>query len=408
MTQCEFLTPVMVAPDEAEGLICMAARPRRPRRLPIEAALGLTLAEPLRADRDCPPFPRAMMDGYAVRLASAGKTIAVLGEIAAGESCETPVRDDACLAIATGACCPPGTEAVVQKEHARCEGEQVTLPPRVLPGRHIAAPGSECAAGRLIAGSGQRITGLMVAAMAAVGCREVQAVPRPSAAVVTTGGELVSVEREPGRTEIRDSNGPMMAAMLKAMNVDCRRRVQVPDRREAILRAVEEANDCDLVLLSGGVSVGSYDLVPDVMQQYGAEPVFHKVRQKPGKPLLLARNREQLLFGLPGNPLAAHLCMERYVRLAIGCMEGRTDLPSRSWGRLTAGLRPRAGRTYFMTAVCEPPDAPADAWRLSPVFGASSADVFTTCRANGYIVVPPGREDHAAGDILEFFRTCPL
>ncbi len=399
--------PVMVAPAEAEGLVCMAARPRQPQRLPIEETVGLTLAEPVRADRDCPPFARAMMDGYAVRLASAGRTLAVVGEVAAGEFCATPVGDDACLAIATGARCPPGTEVVVQKEHARYEEERVTLPSDLTPGRHIAPPGSECRAGRAIADCGQRVTGLMVAAMAAVGCCEVQVVPRPSAAVITTGGELVAADQEPADAQIRDSNGPMLAAILNAMGIACRIRVHVPDRAEAIRHALEEARDCDLVLLSGGVSAGTYDLVPDTVQQYGAQIVFHKVSQKPGKPLLLAKKGEQLVFGLPGNPLASHLCLERYVRLAIECMEGRTEMPARRWGRLTAGVRPRAGRTYFMTAACEAPRDAADGWRLAPLFGVSSADVFSTCCANGYIIVPPGREDRPPGDILEFFLTSP-
>ncbi len=398
----------MITPEQAERMVLGAARPRPPQKLPAEEAAGLILAEPVWVDCDCPPFARAMMDGYAVRLASAGKTIPVIGEIAAGQSSDVPVSDDACVAIATGAPCPPQAEAVVHKEHARYENGKVTLPTQCVPGSHIAAPGSECRAGQVVAERGRRVTGLMVAAMAAVGCREVQVVPRPQAAVITTGAELVSAGREPQGAQIRDSNGPMLAAMLAAMGVPCPVRAHASDQAEAILHALDDAHDCDLVLLSGGVSAGTYDLVPEAVERYGAEVVFHKVRQKPGKPLLLARKGDQLLFGLPGNPLAAHLCLERYVRLAILRMQGRTDPPARSWGRLAARVWPKAGRTYFVTALCGPPGDTSAPWRLSPLIGASSADVFNTCDANGYIVVPTGREEHAPGKLLEFFLTCSL
>jgi molybdopterin molybdotransferase len=396
---------LMVSPEQALRLVIAAATPRRPRLVPIEKACGLTLAGPVRADRDQPPFDRAMMDGYAVRVAAAGKTIPVAGEIAAGQSCDTRITNEACLEILTGACCPPDTEAVVPQERVQRTGDQVTLPTTIVPGQYIVRAGSECKAGETVLAAGQRITGLAVAAMASVGCRQVPVISRPRVAIIVTGGELVATDETPRDAQIRDSNGPMLAASLTALGLDCPVQVSTPDRAEAILDALALAANCDLLLLSGGVSAGTYDLVPSVLKRHGAVRVFQKVMQKPGKPLLLAKKAEQLIFGLPGNPPAAHLCFHRYVRPAIQRMEGRGESAPRFWGRLLESVCPEAERTCFVPAVAQAAEDGSGAWSVRPLPGITSADVFTTCAANGYLVVPPAREELLPGHSLEFMWT---
>ncbi|MGA2030737.1 MAG: molybdopterin molybdotransferase MoeA [Thermoguttaceae bacterium] len=396
---------VMVSPDHALGLVRAVATPRRPSVVAIEKACGLILAESISADRDYPPFHRALMDGYAVRAAAAGKTIAVIGEISAGQTCDTPITDRGCLEIFTGARCPPGTEVVVPKEHVRREGDRVTLPMNLVPGQHIAPAGSECRAGHTVFAAGQRISGLAVAAIVSVGCHRVQVIPRPRVAIITTGAELVAAGQTPHGAQIRDSNGPMLAASVTALGLDFPQQVHVHDQAKAILDALQCAADCDLLLLSGGVSAGKYDLVPAVLQRYGATQVFHKVTQKPGKPLLLARKAEQLIFGLPGNPLAAHLCFHRYVRPAVQCMEGRWESPPRFRGLLAESVRPEGERTHFVPAVARGLASGSGSWSVRPLPELSSGDVFSTCGANCYLVAPPGRKEILPGTAVEFFWT---
>ena len=362
----------------------------------------MQLAEEIRADRDYPPFPRAMMDGYAVRTGHAGRAVPVVGEVAAGQDVRTRVTDELCLEIMTGAACPPGTEAVVPKEHARVDGDRVALPRQIEAGRHIAPPGSECPAGRIVLSAGETVTPLAVAVMASFGLESVEVVPRPRLAVITTGGELVPVGQDPGRAQIRDSNGPMLVAMACDMGIDRPPHWHAADRLDAIGHALKQAADRDMVLISGGVSVGTYDLVPEALKRWDAEPIFHKVAQKPGKPLLLARKGDQLVFGLPGNPLAVHFCFLRYVAAAIRKMEGKPPVPDPLYGRLAKPIVPKRGRTYFAAAQVERSRPPHRGWRLQPLRGVSSADVFASCRANCYVEVPPGKAELAVGEKLAF------
>ena len=215
---------------------------------------------------------------------------------------------------------------------------------------------------------------------------------RPQA-IVTTGAELIPPGRSPGPAEIRDSNGPMLQAMAREMGLEQPPHLHAADRLEAILEALEEAGDRDIVLLSGGVSAGKYDLVPDALERFGAGRIFHRVAQKPGRPLLLARKGSQLFFGLPGNPVSCHLCFHRYVGAAIRQMEGRTPLADPVSGQLTAAVQPRRSRTRFVLARTERLHRASTDWQIHPLSGTSSADMFACCRANCYVEVPPGEAE---------------
>jgi len=281
--------PTMIDPDEALRLVLEAAVPREPRRVPLVDACGLRLAETIRADRAYPPFDRAMMDGYAVAAADAGSTVEVRGEVAAGDVPGGRVEPGRCVQIMTGAPCPPGTEAVVPREETRRDGGRVTLPRNIQAGQHVAPEGSDCAAGSVILKAGDRVTPLAVAVLASLGRETVVAVPPLSLAVITTGAELVPVGQPVRPGQIRDSNGPMLAAMARDLGIPAPRHLHADDRLATIVHALEETADRDVVLLSGGVSAGNYDLVPHALARHGAEIVFHKVTQKPGKPMLFAR-----------------------------------------------------------------------------------------------------------------------
>ncbi len=393
-------SPATIGPDEALRLVVQEAQQLAPRTVPLVQACGLVLAELVAADRDHPPFPRATMDGYAVRTADAGKTVAVAGEVAAGQEPSIPVAEGSCVEIMTGAPCPPGTEAVVEKEQVRREGNRAILPAGIALGRHIAPQGSECPAGRTVLRPGTTVTPLAIAVMASFGLEEVRVVPRPTLGIITTGGELARPGGELRLGQIRDSNGPMLAAMACDLGLDLPPHLHAEDRLESILAALEQVRQRDIVLLTGGVSVGTYDLVPKALTQYGAEVVFHRVRQKPGKPLLFARKRGQLVFGLPGNPLACHFCFHRYVAGAVRQMEGKVPVSDRFPGQLTAPVEPKGSRTYFITARAEHSGGAGGAWLVHPLPGVTSADVFASSQANCYVEVPPGAREIPAGQTV--------
>jgi molybdopterin molybdotransferase len=392
----------MLSPEDALQSVLDAAEPLPAQPVCPDDACGLLLAEDVCADRDYPSFRRAMMDGYAVRTSDAGKTVAIAGEIAAGQASDLEVRQGTCVAIMTGAVCPAGTEAVVQKEHVRREGNRVQLPEPIAPGNHIAPVGSECEAARVVLHSGDAITPLAVAVMASFGVEMVRVKPRPAMAVITTGAELIPTGQKPQIHQIRDSNGPMLAAMARQIGLEQPLRLHVDDRLEAILSALEQSADRDVVLLTGGVSAGDYDLVPEALERFGAETLFHKVKQKPGKPLLLARKERQLIFGLPGNPLACHLGFSRYVAAAVRVMQGLPPLVQPLQARLTGPVSYRGNRTFFGLARAERVPGVCGAWCVVPLSGVSSADIFTPCGANCYITVPPGVTEIPASELVPF------
>jgi molybdopterin molybdotransferase len=392
----------MISAGEALELVMQAASPRPPRPVPLAEACGLCLAEDVFADRDYPPFARATMDGFAVRLADAGRTVTVLGEIPAGCVSGSDLGNGQCLEISTGAVCPPAAEAVVPGEHvARREG-RVLLPAKIEMGQNIAPQGSECRQGRRVLAAGDVVTPLAMAVMASFGVLSIRVVPRPSIGIITTGAELIPPGRQPAPGKIRDANGPMLLALASAMQIERPVHLGATDRLETIVETLQRVADRDLVLLSGGVSVGAYDLVPRALTQYGAEIIFHKVKQKPGKPLLLARKDRQLLFGLPGNPLACHLGFQRYVAAAIRRMAGQAAVAAPFYGELAQAVEAKGDRTHFAPARAEYAPALRTSWRLEVPPTVSSADIFNSCRANCYVEVPPGNDGLAAGQTAAF------
>ena len=390
----------LIDPELALRLVLEAAPPPRPAALPVAAALGLTLAETVAADRDYPPFDRAMMDGYAVISADAGRTVEVMGEVAAGQSPGgIEVSPGRCVAIMTGAACPPGTGAVVMKEQTRREGDAVALPATITPGKHIAPRGCERVAGAPVLEAGVRLTPLGVAALASVGRTEVQVFAPPRLCIVTTGSELVDVDERPGPVQIRDSNGPMLAAQAARLGLSAPQILRALDTPRSLADALDACREAEVVLLSGGVSMGNYDLVPAALADHGAELIFHKVTQKPGKPLVLARREGRLLLGLPGNPLSSHLCWHRYVVPAVRAILGRPAQPRERRGLLAAALSSSSDRTQFLLARAERIDG---AWRLHPRLGLGSADIFAGVDADAYLRLPPGEHRLAAGQAVTF------
>lgn len=391
----------LIDPDQALSIVLDNVQILEPVNLKPSQALGLILAEGVQADRDYPPFSRAMMDGYAVRLSDAGKKVNIAETIAAGHESSFTVENGRCAEIMTGAACPAGTEAVVQYEICERKGDLVALPDETKAGQNIADRGSECRQGEEILRSGDEVSPLTVAILAAIGTEQIYVQPKPSIALISTGDELASGVRLTSIVQIRDSNGPMLKGLATESGISVSSNLILPDNAERLEAAVMKLHEVDILILSGGVSIGKYDLVPKILEKSGAKLLFHKVTQKPGKPFLFAVREGQLIFGLPGNPLACHLGFHRYIAPAARKMAALPFATKHYQGTLSKDVISDGKRTYFQLVRIED-EAERELPIVTPLKGKGSADIFAASKANGYIRIEPDCGILKKGDIVEF------
>ncbi len=336
----------MIDLEEAIALVEAIATPLPPRRQRLLDACGRRLAEPIVADVDSPPWNRAMMDGFAVRDSdfSEGRAdvvqLEVAVDLAAGDVTTVPIRPGTCARIMTGAPLPPGADAVVPIERAidatasAHAGSRVRLrEEKYRPGQHVARQGAAFRGGAIVLPAGSMLDAAAVGLAAEAGATHVVAEARVRVAILSTGSELVACEEAPSHGQTRNSNAPMLAAAVSLLGAEPIGMGIAADRPEAIRAAVSPGLAADLLVLSGGVSAGDFDLVPAAFATCGVEQVFHKVRLKPGKPVWFGILRRvaappTLVFGLPGNPASTLVCFELFVRPAICILAGR---PRESW-----------------------------------------------------------------------------
>ncbi len=305
----------MLTLDEARALLGGAVAPLAPVSVALEEACGLVLAEAPASDLDLPPADVSAMDGYAVRAADLepGRVLPVAATVPAG-SHPPALAAGAAARIFTGAELPAGADTVVPQEQAAPVAGGVRL--EVLPaGSHRRRRGEVLAAGAPLGRPGQRVTPQRLALLAAGGAASVRVVPRPAVAILTTGAELVPHHGRPGPGQIRDSNGPMLVALAREAGLAVRTPARVPDEPGATRRALAEAaRSAELVVVSGGVSVGDFDLVPAAVVALRGEVVLHKVAVQPGKPVLVARVGDSWLVGLPGNAVSSLVSWRMFAR----------------------------------------------------------------------------------------------
>lgn len=382
----------------AREIVLRHAKPLSPRPEPLGPdVLGEVLAEDVAADIDSPPFDKSMMDGYAVRAADCGSPLKVAGEVQAGAASNVSVSVGEAVRIFTGAPIPSGADAVVKQEDTTVEGDYVRVSKAPKAGANIFRRGSEMRVGEVVLPTGTVLTPVALALLAGVGREKALLTrpPMPSVAILPTGNELVEVFELPTGGQIRNTNQPMLAAMVQRMGVLPESWPIIGDNEE-LKRVVDDLllEGKDITIVSGGVSVGKYDLVPDVLKSLGVEIHFHTVRMKPGKPLLFGTLRDKLVFGLPGNPVSAAVGFELFVRPAIEIMCGRTDPgPKELRLPLSEPLSANHDRPTYHPAVVA-----ADSVRPLPWQG--SADLRALLPANGYVVIPPGEVRYAAGDVV--------
>jgi molybdopterin molybdotransferase len=407
----------MIGYRAAIDVIAGAARALEPRSVPLDQALGAAVAGDLRSSAAVPSFANAAMDGYALRsvdtaAASAAQPVALAlaGSIAAGEPPPVSTPEGAAWEIMTGAAMPAGCDAVLPVESATLRPAAGREPARVLVAEHVVAgrnrrdAGTDFEAGALLLGAGMQIGAPAVMALAAVGYDSVPVRPAPRVAVLTTGSELAATGL-PGTTGvIRDANGPYLVAALAELAVPVVARGSARDEPDLVARELDSlAARCDVILTTGGVSAGRLDFVPATIARLGGEILFHKVAIRPGKPLLFARlPNGTLFFGLPGNPMGMAVGLRFFVLPALRALMGSAAeqlVPA----RVVEPVRKRHSLTFFAKAHAQVTQDATLNVRLLP--GQESFRIRPLLEANCWAVIPDGREDVGAGEIV---RVAPL
>ncbi len=375
-----------------------------PVQVPTAAARGLVLAEDVVARIARPPFNKAAMDGYAVRSEDVGELPAeleVIGEVFAGQPPELTLGPGQAAVITTGAPVPEGADMVVMVEDTeRTDGGKV----RVLePSRmNICAAGEDVRAGDTVLRAGQGLTPLRIGAAAAAGYGELSAYRRPTGALLCTGNEVVEPGQAVPEGKIFSSNGPMLSSLMAPVCRDLTYLGIVGDEEEELAAGLRKGLESDVLVISGGVSMGQYDLVPAALQRVGVKRIFHKVAIKPGKPVFFGIAGRTLVFGMPGNPQSCFVIFHMLVAPAMAAMSGATDLPPRfEEGVAAEGFKNNPARMNVMPCTVERRDG-VSALRRCQYHGA--ADIVGASAADAYLVVARGIEQVREGERLRFFR----
>jgi len=386
--------------EEALRLVLERARPLPSERVPVAEAAGRVLAEPAAASVDLPPFDSSAMDGFAVRAADTPGELPVRFRIAAGQPSPRPLEAGEAMGIATGAAVPPGADAVVPVEYVADHDNRVAIEQPVQPGASVRPRGGDARSGDPVVAAGERLGPAQLGALAAAGVAEVSCARRPRAAVLTTGSELRSPgdQLEPG--QIYEANGVVLAAQLVSAGAEVERLPAVADEPGAHRDALERALSGDVLVSSGGVSVGPHDLVRSVGAELGIQQVFWRVAVKPGKPLWFGVRGETLVFGVPGNPVSALVSFELFVRPAVLALQGATEPgPRFGLGTLARAVRRNDARDELLRARSSVEDGELV---LRPVTGQESHMIVRAAEADALVLVPRGDGEISAGERVRY------
>lgn len=373
----------MLSYDEAVALIRDLAPARRQERIPIASADGRVLAAPVAMDRDQPPFDRATMDGFAVVPDGERRTFPVIATVHAGEELAVPPARGEAVRIMTGAPCPPGVAVIPIERTEPGEGE-VTLNEDVHPtaGQNVARRGEDAAAGQIVVAAGQRLDPVTLGAAAMAGATEVEVLTPLRAAVVTTGDEVGGE----GAAAIADSNGPMLASLLRALGCEPSRHHarDVQGDMEGLFRSL--AAEHEVIVTTGGVSMGDRDLVPASAAAAGFETIFHKVAMQPGKPVLLARRPADghVLVGLPGNPVSVLATTQLVLAPVLRRLQGGAE-PTWLELPLVIPWHHRGRRRLFLPARFAPGG-------IAPIRWNGSGDLLAAASGDGLVDLAPGSQ----------------
>ena len=364
--------------------------------VPLAEGAGRVLASDAAADRDSPAVARSVRDGYAVRSADLPGKLEMIGEVRAGERFAGVLAAGQAVEIMTGAPIPSGADAVVMIEHTRREGSRVVIDRAADAWQFINPRGCEAAEHEVLLHAGKRLDYTDIALLASVGRSRIGVYRRPVVAIVPTGDEIVEVHEIPEEFQVRNSNAWSLAAQVTRAGGTPEVLPVARDTVEHTRQIVAQGLQADLLLLSGGVSAGKYDVVERVLAEFGAEFYFDRGLIQPGQPLVFGRARGKFFFGLPGNPSSTMVTFEVFARAALELLAGQEEtalhLPL---ARLTCEFRHRLGLTRFLPARLS-----ADAAEVTPVNWHGSGDIPALTRANAYLVADPDRAEYAPGELI--------
>ncbi len=405
--------------EEALAIVLEGCRPRLFEQFFLERCLGQVLAQRIVSDMDLPPFDKALVDGFAVRSADCQgpgpHSFAHGEEIPAGKTPTRPLAANEAAVIMTGAPLPWGADAVVMHEKTQdLDNGRVSIPGPVHPGEGMLHRGREMKSSQILFEPGERLNAVKLGVLASVGYSAVEIVPRPSVIILPTGDELVSPNCRPGPGQIRETNSTVLAGLVRSMGGDPVVYPVSPDEPESLRIAVSKAlaSRPDVLLLCGGVSAGKRDLVPAALAVNGVKTLFHKVRVKPGKPLLFgvwpdSGKSSTHVYGLPGNPVSGIVGFLLFVapvlvRLRWARLKGEPwcDVENRTKpATLAAPFRHRGDRPTYHPARFD-----SSRMQVTPLPWSGSSDLYTVSRADGFVRFPAGDCDHEVGDPVEFLR----
>jgi molybdopterin molybdotransferase len=386
--------------EEALKRVLERVTPLGPEAVPLAAAGGRVLAEDARAVVDLPPFPSSAMDGFAVRSEDTPGRLPVVARIAAGVPAPRPLEAGEAMAIATGGVVPTGADSVIPLEYVVDHDNEVEIPASVVQGNNIRPRGGDVGEGEVVVPRGARLRAAQIGALAAAGLDSVVAARRPRVAVLATGTEL----RRPGETllpgEVYEANAVLLATAFASVGADVDTLPAAADDESSHRDALERGLAADVLVTSGGVSVGPHDLVRRILGELGVEEVFWGVAVKPGKPLAFGVRGPTLVFGLPGNPVSSLVGAEVFVRPALLALQGaKAPGPVFFEGRLAAAIRRNPHRDEFVRARSV---ASENGVLLEPVRGQESHMIVRAAAADALVFAPRGEGELAAGASVRY------
>ncbi|HEX3248161.1 MAG TPA: gephyrin-like molybdotransferase Glp [Pyrinomonadaceae bacterium] len=400
----------MISVSEAIQIVRQQTHTLPVEQVSLSHALGRVLAQDIVADSDLPPFDRSQMDGYAVRAVDAQAApvrLRIVGESAAGKGWHNELEEGQAVRIMTGAPVPAGADSVQQVEltHELKDGTVVELIETVEEGKSIVKRGAEIKAGETVLSAGSIINAAMMAVLAAFGYATVAVFRRPRVAVMATGTELVPVDQKPGQDQIRDSNNYSIAAYAELTGATVKRLPLTGDETSLLKRQLAKAAEtCDLIVTSGGVSMGVYDLTKSALKELDAELFFERVALRPGKPTVFARLPSgTLMFGLPGNPVSVAVTFNLFARTALLAMQGATEPAlKRETAALARSVKGTAEReSYLPVQLTTNDDGELIAF---PLKWGGSSDFVAFALTTALVIVPAGAKKVEAGTLLNVVR----
>ncbi|HEY4708464.1 MAG TPA: gephyrin-like molybdotransferase Glp [Thermodesulfobacteriota bacterium] len=396
----------MITVEEALETILKEIRPLGLESVPISSALDRVLGEDISARGNNPPWDNSAMDGYALKSADTEGAspekparLKVIYDLPAGQTPKGALSRGEAVRIMTGAPVPDGADAIVMVERTEAADGSVLIKTAARLGDHIRRSGEDFHAGEIVIKKGSLVRPAEVSMLATCGVPFVFVHKRPRVAVISTGDELCDLNEAPPMGKITNSNGYALAALVAASGAQAVQLGIARDNRESLKEKLALAMSADCIVSSGGVSVGDYDFVKDVLKELGSSMKFWKVAIKPGKPLAFGVIGGKPAFGLPGNPISSMVVFEQFVRPSLLKMSGRTALFRRTFAaRLTKDIRIKPGRMNFLRAEFK---ADAAGFTVTPLDGQGSGMISTMVRANSFIIAPQESEGFKAGEMVK-------